>query len=309
MRLPYHEDALEVARHHFPGHGLALGAVIVWAVTFVSTKVLLSYAAPIDILFARFIVGLIALVIFYPHRLKVRGFGEERWFIAAGATGVLLYYLLENIALIYISASLAGVVVATAPFFTGIACAIRYKKRLSITFILGFLVSIIGVAMVSFGGAQETQATLESTTLIDTLWGIGLALAAAATWALYSLITKKLASFNYHSIQATRRTFVWGIAFMIVILPFSGFTIAPQDLVLPEVWGNILFLGLGASALCFVSWNAAVRLLGPLRTSVYIYLVPALTILASTLLLGDPLTPLIIIGVLLTIAGLVLSTK
>lgn len=75
------------------------------------------------------------------------------------------------------------------------------------------------------------------------------------------------------------------------------------------MWGNLAFLGLGASALCFVTWNVAVRELGPVRTSLYIYLVPALTVLASAAVLGEPLTPLVVLGVLLTIAGLLLSER
>ena len=69
------------------------------------------------------------------------------------------------------------------------------------------------------------------------------------------------------------------------------------------------FLGLGASALCFVTWNVAVRELGPVTTSLYIYLIPALTVLASAAVLGDALTPPVVLGVLLTIAGLLLSER
>ena len=70
---------------------------------------------------------------------------------------------------------------------------------------------------------------------------------------------------------------------------------------------NLLFLGLGASALCFVTWNSAVRLLGAVRTSVYIYLTPVITIVASVLILHEPFTWMTGIGTVLTQAGLVLS--
>ena len=80
------------------GHALALVTVVVWAVTFVSTKVLLVHLAPIEILFFRFVIGFVALALLRPRVLHVRGFKEERWFMLAGATGVTVYYLLENIA-------------------------------------------------------------------------------------------------------------------------------------------------------------------------------------------------------------------
>ena len=92
------------------GHALALVTVVVWAVTFVSTKVLLVHLAPIEILFFRFVIGFVALALLRPRILHVRGFKEERWFMLAGATGVTVYYLLENIALTFTTASIVGVV-------------------------------------------------------------------------------------------------------------------------------------------------------------------------------------------------------
>ena len=75
------------------------------------------------------------------------------------------------------------------------------------------------------------------------------------------------------------------------------------------MWGNLAFLGLGASALCFVTWNLAVRRLGPVTASLYIYLVPALTVLVSCAVLGEALTPSVVVGVLLTVGGLALSER
>ncbi|MDE6253247.1 MAG: hypothetical protein K2M78_11570 [Lachnospiraceae bacterium] len=36
----------------------------------------------------------------------------------------------------------------------------------------------------------------------------------------------------------------------------------------PAYLGNMLFLGIGASVLCFVTWNIAVRVLGAIKTSI-----------------------------------------
>ena len=70
---------------------------------------------------------------------------------------------------------------------------------------------------------------------------------------------------------------------------------------------NLLFLGMGASALCFVTWNFSVKVLGTIRTSVYIYIVPVITVITSVLILHEGLTLLSVIGTLLTLAGLFLS--
>ena len=70
---------------------------------------------------------------------------------------------------------------------------------------------------------------------------------------------------------------------------------------------NLIFLGLGASALCFVTWNFAVKALGAVRTSVYIYMVPVITVVTSVIILHEKITVLAIVGTVLTLAGLLLS--
>ena len=72
---------------------------------------------------------------------------------------------------------------------------------------------------------------------------------------------------------------------------------------------NILFLGAGASALCFVTWNVSVKILGALKTSVYIYMVPVVTVIASAIILGGRMTPASVLGTALTLSGLILSQK
>ncbi|KEF35883.1 DMT(drug/metabolite transporter) superfamily permease [Schinkia azotoformans MEV2011] len=70
---------------------------------------------------------------------------------------------------------------------------------------------------------------------------------------------------------------------------------------------NIVFLGLGASALCFVTWNFAVKVLGAIKTSIYIYMIPVITVVTSILVLHEKITSMAAIGTVLTLAGLFVS--
>ena len=103
---------------------------------------------------------------------------------------------------------------------------------------------------------------------------------------------------------------MWGLA---IIAPatflFGG---DPMPLAVLLQWDdalNLLFLGVVASAACFVTWSVSVEHLGPTISTTYIYLVPAITATASVLLLGEPLNLPIVAGVLMTVAGLLLSQK
>lgn len=162
------------------GHLPALLTIIIWGTTFISTKVLLVDFLPIEILFFRFLMGFLALLLVCPHRLKGTGARQELTFVAAGFCGICLYYLLENIALTYTMASNVGVIISVAPFFTAILTHVSGKgeEKLRANFFLGFLVAMAGIFLISFHGAG-----LEINPLGDLL-----ALLAAMVWAGYSVL-------------------------------------------------------------------------------------------------------------------------
>lgn len=281
------------------GHLAAFLTILVWGTTFISTKILLVDFHPIEILFTRFIMGFLALILVYPHRLKLTDKKQEITFAAAGLCGVCLYYLLENIALTYTMASNVGVITSIAPVFTAILAWIFMKDEepLGVNFFFGFVVAMIGICLISFNGSN-----LELNPLGDLL-----AILAAFVWACYSLLTRKIGTYGYPTIQVTRRIFGYGILFMIPALFFFDFNLDIMKFTNPVYLFNIVFLGLGASAICFVTWNFAVKVLGAVKTSTYIYAVPVITVVTSVIILHEHITAMAAAGTLLTLAGLIIS--
>ncbi len=226
------------------GHLTAFVTILIWGTTFISTKILLRVFTPVEILFIRFSIGYLALWCVCPHTLTVTEKKREWYFAAAGLCGVTLYYLCENIALTYTLASNVGVIISIAPFFTVIfACLFLHDRRPSLRFFAGFLIAMAGIGLISFG----SKTVLRLNPLGDIL-----AVAAAVIWAAYSVIVKKISGFGYNTIQTTRRTFFYGLIFMIPVLFLTDFHITPADFSGLTVILNLLLLGLSASALCFV---------------------------------------------------------
>lgn len=281
------------------GHLFALITIFIWGTTFISTKILLEALSPIEILFLRFTIGFVVLLAVYPHRLKVKAKKQELYFAAAGLCGITFYYLLENIALTYTFASNVGVIISVAPFFTAIFAHLFLDgEKLRAQFFIGFAVAVVGIFLISFNGSS----TLQLNPLGDIL-----AVLAAVVWAAYSILTKKISGFHYNTIQSTRRIFFYGLVFMIPALFMFGFKPNINQMIQPVNLFNILFLGLGASALCFVTWNSAVKILGAVKTSVYIYMVPVITAVTSVIVLSETITGIAVFGILLTLAGLFIS--
>ena len=286
-------------KEEITGHLFAFITIFIWGTTFISTKVLLKAILPIEILFLRFTIGLIILSIVYPKRLKIKGKKQELYFAAAGLCGVTLYYLLENIALTYTFASNVGVIISIAPFFTGIFAHLFLEgEKLKPQFFVGFIIALTGIFLISFNGFSVLK--------LNPVGDI-LAVLAAVVWAAYSIITKKISTFHYNTVQTTRRIFFYGLVFMIPALFIFGFNPNIDLMMQPVNLFNILFLGLGASALCFVTWNSAVKILGAVKTSVYIYMVPVITVVTSIIILREEISGIAVLGIVLTLSGLFIS--
>lgn len=279
------------------GHLSASVTVMIWALTFISTKVLLKDFLPIEILFIRFLIGFLVLTVVSRRRLSFNGWSKEKYFMIAGLFGVFLYYYLENVALTYTLAMNVGIIGSVSPFMTALISRFVLKQgTIPKIFVLGFICSMIGISLISLSGTLN----------VDPI-GDGLALIATVCWASYSLIVKKISTFGEGTIAATQRIFFYGLLFMLPVLFLSIDSLDVSRFAQLGNLSNLLFLGVGASALCFVTWNFSVKTLGAVRATVYIYTIPMLTTIASVAILGETITIKTVFGILLTLTGLILS--
>lgn len=283
------------------GHIAALFTVIVWGTTFISTKILLLDFTPLEILFFRFILGFLVLCLTRPKRLKTKGLEEEKYFIAAGLCGITLYFLLENVALLYTYASNVCLILAFVPFMTALATKyILGEDSLSSGFFVGFICALFGVSLIIFNGS-----------VILKLNPIGdiLAFLAGVVWALYSVLLRKISTFHYNTVLCTRNIFGYGLLLMLPALLFMDFQWGFYRLDDHANLFNLLYLGIGASAICFGTWSWSVKVLGPVKTSMYIYITPIVTIITSALILEEKITWLACVGTFFILLGLTISGR
>ncbi|HIU64140.1 MAG TPA: DMT family transporter [Candidatus Avacidaminococcus intestinavium] len=283
------------------GHLAALFTVIVWGTTFISTKILLFDFSPLEILFYRFSLGFLVLCLARPRRLKTRGWIEDKFLLAAGLCGITLYFLLENIALLYTYASNVCLILAFVPFLTALFSKfILGEDNLNKTFFTGFVCALSGILLIVY----NSSAILKLNPLGDFL-----ALLAALIWAIYSILLRKISTFKYDTILCTRNIFGYGLLLM---LPAFLFLETTFDLSLLNDYANrfnLLYLGICASALCFGTWSWSVNILGPVKTSMYIYVSPIVTLITSAIILDEKITFLTILGTLLIFTGLIISGR
>lgn len=284
------------------GHFFAIFTILVWGSTFSSTKALLGSFSSYEILIFRFLIAYVCLFMFYPKILKPTSFKEEVLFALCGFSGVCLYFLLENIALLYTSASNAGVLVSINPIYTAILGFIFLKKPLNRYFILGFLFSLVGVVCIMYHNNQSIQ--------INPIGDI-LCILAGLSWAFYTIFLEKLflSQKHTHTLAITKKIFFYGIIFSSMTLFIEGVNPDIERFFDLKNAFNLLFLGVFASALCYLSWGISLKLLGTLKASAYLYTIPVISVVIASVTLGEKITYNIIIGSILVLFGLFLSQK
>lgn len=279
---------------------LALVTVVIWATTFISSKILLNIFTPLEVMFYRFIIAYFLLLIIHPKFHRIESLKEEAMFLLAGITGGSLYFLTENSAVKISQVSNVGLIIATAPIITALLAHFFTKgEKLNKNLFLGFLTAISGVFLVMFNG----NFVLKLNPIGDIL-----ALCAAISWSIYSITTKRFGS-KYNHLYLTRKIFFYALLTMIPFLFTSEFNFNVNKLLNFEVISNLLFLGVVASSICFVVWNYTVDKLGVVKTNNYVYLIPAITLILSVLILNEKITLYSSLGAIFIFLGVYISEK
>jgi len=280
-------------------HILAFLIVLIWGTTFVSTKVLInSGLSPIDIFVCRFALAYFLVWTISPKKLFANNLKDELLLAALGITGGSLYFITENFALSYTNTSNVSLIVCTTPIFTSILLALFTKdERMSHRQMAGSFLAFAGMALVVLNG----HFVLKLSPIGD-----GLALAAAWSWAFYSLIMKNMAN-KYSSKFINRKIFFYGLVTVIPIAAIHGFNLTSNIILQPKVYLNIIYLGIIASMLCYVLWNVVLRNIGVVSASNYIYLNPVVTVITAALLIDEQITLFAIAGMVMILGGLFMA--
>lgn len=283
-------------------HLAALFCVIVWGITFVSTKVLIEHGiSPEEIIVIRYGIAYVCLLPF-SRRWYAGSIKAELTMLALGILGGTLYFLSENYAVKYTLATNVSLITCTTPLITTLLLAFFYRsERITGKMILGSLTACIGVFLVVFNG----HFVLQLNPIGDLL-----AFGSALSWSLYSLLFMKVSN-RYSTLFLTRKLFFYGI---LTTLPVSlinnGFRPSTfHALTQPVVCLNILFLAVVASLFCFYLWGISVKHIGTISANNLIYFSPVFTLITAAIVLSEPVSIASIAGLVLTIGGVWMARK
>lgn len=190
--------------------------------------------------------------------------------------GVYQIFFIEGIA--RTRAGSAALVLAATPAFVALFGRVRGVERTSARGVLGILLSMLGIAIVVYGGHAVASD-------VGTLTGNLLVLAGALCWALFTVLLKPF-THEVDAVHLAALTMIGG-AIPLLIVAAPGLAATAWAALPAAAWGAILFSGLGALVVAYLFYYRGVRLLGPTRTAMYGNLQPAIALLVAWIVLGE----------------------
>lgn len=274
-------------------------AMVFWGITFVAFKFANESLEPIAIVFIRLIISipfLFGFALLTRRMMKIRR-EDFKWFILLAITEPFVYFLGEAFGLSMVSSTVGAIIISTIPLFVPIAAYFMLKENISLTNIIGLIVSFGGVMMVVMATEGKFSGNVK---------GILLMFLAVIAAVFYTILAKKLVH-NYNGIIITAWQSTLGA---IMFLPlFLIFEVNRLDLsaVSSESFWAVLYLGIFGSGLCFILFTVGIRELGATKANVYANLVPVVTAIVSFFLLKEAMPAIKVIGIGIVLLGLLLS--
>ncbi|SIR86697.1 EamA domain-containing membrane protein RarD [Peribacillus simplex] len=272
----------------------------IWGGMYVVVKVVVAVIPPLELVWMRYLIALVALVIIgfvtkQNWRIRRQHFGI---IIAIAIIGYVISIVTQETGTMLSTAQMGAIITSTTPAFMVLFASIILKERL--TFKKAISVSLATIGVIIIVGIDDIDMS-------SLLGGVSLII-AALTWALMSVLIKLLPG-DYSQIVVN--TYATLIAF--VVLTPLVITRLPKininDLMNPTIFGGIIYLGVISTAIAFLLWNRGLQMLNASSGGVFFFFQPVVGTLLGWLILGETISITFWIGSFLILIGVLIVIK
>lgn len=274
-------------------------AASIWGAMYVVVKVVVSVIPPLELVWMRYLIAIIALV-------TIGLMTKQSWrihkrdlllIIAIGIIGNTISIVTQEIGTQLSSAQMGAIITSATPAFMVLFARILLKERINLKKAISICLATLGVFIIVGNGQIDMSGQLG---------GISL-LVAAITWAFMSVLVKRVPN-SYSQIVVTTYSILVAI---VILTPFVVGRLHELDfhqVTHPTIWGGLLYLGVISTACGFLLWNRGLQMLNASSGGLFFFFQPVVGTFLGWLLLGENLgftfwigSILIFIGVLLVI--------
>lgn len=279
---------------------LVIGAIFlslaasIWGAMYVVVKVVVEVVPPLELVWMRYLIAVIALVIIGIMMRQSWKIAKKDWLIIflVGLIGNTISIVTQEMGTMLSTAQMGAIITATTPAFMVVFARLILKESITLKKCLSIVLATIGVGIIVGNGQIDVTQQLGGLYL----------LLAALTWALMSVLVKKVPS-HYSQIVVT--TYTSMIAVML-LTPFVLPRLNNLDLasvLQPTISGGLLYLGIISTAGGFLLWNKGLQLMNASSGGLFFFFQPIVGTFLGWLLLGETIELSFWIGSLLIFSG------
>ena len=217
--------------------------------------------------------------------------------VVLGVTGFSLSSGLSMTALGYLPAGLNSVLANASPLMVALGVMVLLRERLHWRMALGLVVGFVGVVVIALrGGVDATSLNVV---------GVLLSLVSSATWALYTVLARRLTS-GHDVIAICAATSLVGTLPLGVVVGVEG-QAARLLAASPATYGLLLWCGVIATGATFTMWVVLLRRINAARVASFQYLIPLCALGLAYPIAGEVPTPVALAGAAMIVAGVAIA--
>ncbi|MFP7471413.1 DMT family transporter [Niallia taxi] len=266
----------------------------IWGGMYVVVKVVVAVIPPLELVWMRYMVAILALLLI-GLLTKQKWRIEKRYIlliIAIGIIGNTISIVAQETGTMLSTAQMGAIITSSTPAFMVIFARFILKERLTIKKAISVCLATVGVVLIVGIGNMSVS---------NTLGGVSLVI-AALTWALMSVLVKRVPSDYSQIVVTTYATLVALVLLTPFVLPRLS-AINFSELTHPTIWGGLLYLGVISTAGGFLLWNRGLQMLNASSGGIYFFFQPVVGTLLGWLLLGERIGIMFWIGSFLILIG------
>ena len=288
-----------MSKHSIAGLSAGLVAASIWGGMYVVSKVVLEVVPPFSLLTLRLVLGAISLGVVIALRKKVEFTPDQfRTSFLVGFVGYGISLGFQFVGTKLSTASNGALVTSATPAFVLLFAPFLLGEKTTQRRMIALAIASLGVLAVIDPRTAEFSSSL--------FWGNLSLIAAALTWALYSVLVRKVSK-TTDLLTSSAVMLLGGLPTSILFSFFELRSQAPGTIT-PGVIGGILFIGIFSTAIAMFLWNYAFAELPAAVASLTFFAQPVVGTLLGWFFLGETITPLFITGGVLIGIGILISS-
>lgn len=275
---------------------LLFSVILIWGISWPINKIGLQYVSPLWFAAMRLSVGAVTMfiVVFALKKLKIPTRKDIPLLLVIGVLQVAIFMLCINVGLKHVNAGRSAILVYTTPLWVMPLAILFFKEKASLGKWLGFFLGIGGI-LILFNPAEIDWSSHE-------VWlGNGILLGASFVWAISMLCTR-----NMHWHHSPLQLIPWQLAIGAILLWIYAFSMDSFNLLTWHLHSIEAVIFTGVFATAFAYWGAIVisKELPSITASLSFLGVPVCGLIFAAFILGEPITPSILLAMLAILAGI-----